>query len=265
MLKNERRKRGAMPDDGILRYLRFAVLPLVVLILIVVIMGADSKSEAGSQEQTSAAAVMAEQQENLDMSQADSVNEDDSSEFADMDISGYSLKQDEVPELTALVRTYCDAKEECDPQLLAQVFGKDQLSEAEIAAEQEKMELVKASIKRYENISCYSVEGPEEGSYVMFPYFEIRYRKAEVLMPVLTWAYGTLDENGQYIMTQDVSEDVAEYIKRIGEKEDVQALIAQVQAAADEAVAADEMLQSIYGSKGGSEVNVGQLTEEIKR
>ena len=43
------------------------------------------------------------------------------------------------------------------------------LSEDQIAAEREKMELVKASIKAYKNISCYYIEGAEADSYVTVP------------------------------------------------------------------------------------------------
>ncbi len=169
--------------------------------------------------------------------------------YADIDISQYTLKQDEVPELLALVRTYCQAKEDCDPELLARLFGRSGLTEEEIAAEKERMELVKASIKRYENISCYSIEGPEPDSYVVFPYFELRYREAETLMPQLTWVYVTKLEDGSFVMNEEVSEDVAAYIARIGEREDVAALRTQVADAMAEAVSSDEKLKSIYSSE----------------
>lgn len=175
--------------------------------------------------------------------------------YADIDISQYTLKQDAVPELLALVRTYCQAKEDCDPELLARLFGRSGLTEEEIAAEKERMELVKASIKRYENISCYSIEGPEPDSYVVFPYFELRYREAETLMPQLTWVYVTKTEDGSFVMNEEVSEDVAAYIARIGEREDVAALRTQVADAMAEAVASDEKLKSIYS--GESEVVIG--------
>lgn len=175
--------------------------------------------------------------------------------YADIDISQYTLKQDEVPELLALVRTYCQAKEDCDPELLARLFGKSGLSEEELAAEKERMELVKASVKRYENISCYSIEGPEPDSYVVFPYFEIQYREAEALMPQLAWVYVTKLDDGSFVMQEEISEDVAAYIARIGEKEDVAAVRAQVADAQASAVASDEKLRSIYS--GESEVVIG--------
>jgi len=301
MPKNEKRRKNVLPDDGILRYVRFAILPLVVILLIVVIIKADSRPGEETKGTTSAAMTESQTPESTDQvtegidqtpetgaqepegtDQAPETGDQTpegtdqtpetetpetepqslaANETAPQDISQYPLKQDEVPELLKLVQTYCQAKEDCDPQLLAGVFGTGPLTEEEAETEKAKMELVKASIKSYENISCYSIEGPEADSYVMFPYFEIRYREAEQFMPVLTWAYGTKGEDGQYHMTQDVSEETAEYISRIGGRDDVKALIAQVKAAGQEAVAADAKLQSIYGAAGGSEVSIGQTTQ----
>ena len=180
---------------------------------------------------------------------------EDAPDYSEIDISQYTLKTDEVPELLALVRTYCQAKEDCDPQLMARLFGRGVLTEEEAAEEKAKMELVKASVKRYENISCYSIEGPEPDSYVIFPYFELKYREAETLMPQLTWAYVTKQEDGSYVMQEQVSEEVAAYIARIGERDDVAALRAQVAEAQAAAVASDEKLKSVYS--GESEVVIG--------
>lgn len=281
MQKNGKWMKDVLPDDGILRYLRFAILPLIVIILIIVIVKADSQTDKRNQETVSSAAAETQQTAqpgkqadgegedsrdaslsgNADGREPGQENTEGTGAADDQDISQYTLKQDAIPKLLYLVQTYCQAKEDCDPQLMASVFGNENLTEEEAETEKAKMELVKASIKSYENISCYSIEGPEPDSYVMFPYFEIRYREAEVLMPELTWAYATLGEDGQYRMTQDVSQEVAEYLSRIGEKEDVKALIAQVKAAKQEAIAADEKLQSIYGAAGGSEVSIGQTAQ----
>lgn len=198
--------------------------------------GIQETGEAGSETE------MAETEtEETEASESETVS------YADVDISQYKLVQDEVPEMSALVHTYCQAREDMDVELLARLYGITGLTEEQIAEEREKLELVHASIRRYENISCYSIEGPEEGSYVIFPYFELKYRDAEVNMPQLTWAYATRNDDGSYCMTQEVSQPVAEYIARIGVRDDVKALIAQVEEAKAEAVASDEKLQSIYG------------------
>lgn len=250
MDKKRKRTKGTLSDDGIRRYLYFAVIPVVVLILVVVILHSDKKKDAG---QTEAVAMTAETGQPVGLNEGDPAVDESSA----ADSSEYTLKQDEMPELTALVQSYCQAKTDCDPEALQQLFGVTDLSEDQIAAEREKMELVKASIKAYKNISCYYIEGAEADSYVIFPYFEIQYRKAAKLMPTLTWGYVKKQEDGQYRMESELSDTEKEYVKAVGERADVKELQDQVKEAAAVAVSEDEVLQQVYTHNGSSEVSIG--------
>lgn len=183
------------------------------------------------------------------------------SSLGQADPSQYAFQQDAVLELTGLVQSYCEAKEECDPELLAWVFGIEGWSEEEKAAERSRMELVKASVKSYENISCYSIQGPEENSYVIFPYYEIRYRETETLMPAFSWGYARTDESGRYYMVSETSEEVNDYIRKAGQKPEVKAVMAQIQTRQQEAIGADAVLQKIYGTAGESEVVIGGVMQ----
>ena len=250
MDKKRKKIKGTLPDDGIRRYLYFAAIPVVVLILVVVILHSDKKKDAG---QTEAVAMTAETGQPVGLNEGDPAVDESSA----ADSSKYTLKQDEMPELTALVQSYCQAKTDCDPEALQQLFGVTDLSEDQIAAEREKMELVKASIKAYKNISCYYIEGAEADSYVIFPYFEIQYRKAAKLMPTLTWGYVKKQEDGQYRMVSELSDTEKEYVKAVGERADVKELQDQVKEAAAVAVSEDEVLQQVYTHNGSSEVSIG--------
>lgn len=250
MDKKRKRTKGTLPDDGIRRYLYFAAIPVVVLILVVVILHSDKKKDTG---QTEAVAMTAETGQPVGLNEGDPAVDESSA----ADSSKYTLKQDEMPELTALVQSYCQAKTDCDPEALQQLFGVTGLSEDQIAAEREKMELVKASIKAYKNISCYYIEGAEADSYVIFPYFEIQYRKAAKLMPTLTWGYVKKQEDGQYRMVSELSDTEKEYVKAVGERADVKELQDQVKEAAAVAVSEDEVLQQVYTHNGSSEVSIG--------
>ena len=250
MDKKRKRTKGTLPDDGIRRYLYFAVIPVVVLIVVVVILHSDKKKDAG---QTEAVAMTAETGQPVGLNEGDPAVDESSA----ADSSKYTLKQDEMPELTALVQSYCQAKTDCDPEALQLLFGVTDLSEDQIAAEREKMELVKASIKAYKNISCYYIEGAEADSYVIFPYFEIQYRKAAKLMPTLTWGYVKKQEDGQYRMVSELSDTEKEYVKAVGERADVKELQDQVKEAAAVAVSEDEVLQQVYTHNGSSEVSIG--------
>ena len=89
---------------------------------------------------------------------------------------------------------------------------------------------------------------------MIFPYYELRYRETDTLVPAISWAYVKKDENGQYYMVSETDESVNAYIRQVGEKPEVKAVMAQVQARQQEAIDSDEILQKIYGGNGGSEV-----------
>lgn len=107
MDKKRKRTKGTLPDDGIRRYLYFAAIPVVVLILVVVILHSDKKKDAGQPEavamtaetgQPEAAAMTAETGQPVGLNEGDPAVDESSA----ADSSKYTLKQDEMPELTAL-------------------------------------------------------------------------------------------------------------------------------------------------------------------
>ena len=245
-----KRTGGGLPDDGIRRYARFMVLPLAAVVLLILVRLLDpapaGEASAESVGQT-AAETAAETLEAAESKAAAPLSES-------YDPSAYELQQDAVPELLALVQSYCEAKEDCDPVLLARVFGVDSMTEEEEAAQREKMELVEASVKGYENISCYSIEGPEPDSYVIFPYFEIRFRETDVRMPQLTWGYARKGADGQYYIEAEADGEIQACIALAGQQEDAARLMEQVKQQQQAAVESDAYLQGIYGGAAASEV-----------
>lgn len=288
MAKQRKSAKGSGQRGGTNLLFRMGAIPLLVVFLIIVIMVVDRQSgdKAGDTFSGAQAPLGRDGQQSedgdeiADMLESDPGEESQSGNIGDgseqtqqtdsasgeteqeslksADPSQYPLLQDALAELTGLVQSYCQAKKECNPDLLAQVFDMEDWTEEEKSEQQACMELVKASIKSYENISCYSVEGPETDSYVIFPYYEVRYREAETLMPVISWAYVRRKDNGQYYMVQNTDEAINEYIKKVGEKPEVRAVMTQVQARQKEAVASDAALEKIYGNGDESVVVVGK-------
>ena len=285
MINRRRPGRGERDESVVVKALRFGIIPLIVIVLIIIIILTDNKSGGGeddaylpveyaqkgklettegtegssAEEDEGGQGLAAEDQETGESTDPESGGQGDLSggETGAADPSQYPLQQDAILELTGLVQSYCQAKEECDPELLAWVFGIDDWSEEDKSREQARMELVKASVKKYENISCYSIQGPEPESYVIFPYYEIHYRETDTLMPAFSWGYAKKDESGRYYMVQEVASQVNDYICEGGEKPEVRAVMSQIQGRQQEAIAADPVLEKIYGSTGASEVIIG--------
>lgn len=252
--------------EGEQRVARFLILPVAAIILVLLIIIADNPSKkkdaSVSSEQSSTVQAVTEPAEpesggTMEMKQ----NEITQNEIKPDEIP--ELKQDEIPELTALVRSYCQAKTDCEPSELDRVFGRESGSEEEQEAWRSEMERISRMVEGYENITCYHIDGPEPGTYVIYPYFEIQYKDAQMLMPSLTWAYAVQGEDGDFYMTQDISDSVAEYIAGTGQTEAVKALVAQVNESQAEAVAADQVLRQIYDENARNSLEGGSSVEIV--
>lgn len=271
MANPRKAEKGSGQRSEAARFIRFGAIPLLVVFLIIVIIAVDRRGEDSAAETSSETEASSESRQPGETDEITGSQEDDSARpqqgspedetteasLESQDPSQYPLLQDTMLELTGLVRMYCEAQKECDPDLLAQVFGIEDWTEEEKENARARMELVKASIKSYENISCYSVQGPEADSYVIFPYYELQYRETETLMPAISWAYVRRNEAGQCYMVQETDGAINDYIRKVGEKPEVKAVMAQVQSRQQEAAASDEVLQRLYGDGGESEVIIG--------
>lgn len=235
MKRRSRKKAETHTKDKIKKYVRLLAVPIAVLLLSVSMALAGRDKTPEQRERGGSGAETGER--------ADPLAETGKDEF---DLSKYRLEQDEVPELTALVQSYCQAKIDSDPEAMERVFGRVGLSGEELDAERVKMEQVRLLVEGYENITCYTVEGAEPGTYVIYPYFDIRYKGAGVLVPSFTWSYAKKDADGKFYMTQEVTDGEAEHIKRVSELEDVKSMSRQAGAQRQEAIAEDPVLQQIY-------------------
>ncbi|MBT9775778.1 hypothetical protein GPL15_04535 [Clostridium sp. MCC353] len=246
MGRSRNRKNRGLSDDEMRRYLKFMIIPFIVILLIIVIVLTD-KSSKTEKETTAESATTS-------ISAADETTqpvEPDTKEYV-QNFEEYELKKDEIPEIKALIEAYCQAKTECDPEALARVFGQT-LSPEELEQERAKLEKTAQVVEGYENIISYTKNGLTEDTYVVYPYYEIKFKDAETPLPVLTMCYVQKNAEGQYVMTLDFDDSVADYISKVNVSEDVRLLSSQVDAQVQEAIANDPALNSIYnGIESGS-------------
>lgn len=222
----------------------FFMLPAAVVILILFIVSVDKPTDLKSPDPAAGDRTLATQ----DMADRPGGQQDETGMDVKQTPVPGELKQDEIPELTALIEAYCHAKEDIDPAALNRVFGREEGGAEEQEAMRIQMEKVSLLVDGYDSVICYYMDGPEPDTYVLYPYFEIYYKDAVMAMPCLTWAYAKKDENGQFYMTQDISGGVKSFISDTGGTEAVKALVEQVKEKAAEAVAGDETLMRIYGN-----------------
>lgn len=147
------------------------------------------------------------------------------------------LEQDAYPEVNELVQKYYDCMSAGDVEGLASV--EDQISEEE----QNRILRSRDLVEGYQNISCYTKKGMEEGSYLVFVYYELKFAQIDTPAPGLSPLYVyTNDEGNLVIFNGEASDELNAYVEKVAQEDDVMALREEVKTKYEEAKAADENL-----------------------
>lgn len=227
------------------------VLVIAVLILLLVLSG--RKKGAGKTEETT---VQTSALSEMSWEERSGNTLEDAVSGKTADLSALTLEKDTNEELTALVQRYGQAKQEQDLALLGQVFGTNDVEKLE--GEQADLDHMSQLTDSYQAISCYYVAGPEKDTYVIYPYFEILYREAEVAMPYLTWSYVKRNEGGQLYMVSDLEQEELEYVQAVSQLEEVKLLQKDVEERQKQALEQDDVLRQMFEgtSQSGSMVEL---------
>ena len=101
-------------------------------------------------------------------------------------------------------------------------------------------------LESYNNIAVYSKDGPVEGSYVVFTYYQGKLVGIDTLVPSLILVYLSTNEDGSlYVADQTSDETVKAYIKNIKEESDVKELKEKVKKECQEVEEADPALKEM--------------------
>ncbi|BCJ94899.1 hypothetical protein acsn021_24680 [Anaerocolumna cellulosilytica] len=102
-------------------------------------------------------------------------------------------------------------------------------------------------IENYENITCYTKKGPEDGSFVVFAYHEIKFNSIDTLAPAMNRFYVKQNEEGKpYIYLGEADKETEVAIAELSETEDVLELIESVNTKLAKAVEKDGPLGEFY-------------------
>ena len=93
------------------------------------------------------------------------------------------------------------------------LFGKaedDRLSER-----QEELENEAVWVEDYQDITCYTKPGLTEDSYVVYVTYEVKFRRVDTPAPGLMWCYVVKQDDGTYIIRENVVGDEADSMWRL--------------------------------------------------
>ena len=148
------------------------------------------------------------------------------------------LEVDAYADVNTLVADYFTAMAAGDTDKLSQICS--ELDDTEKIRIQKKAEFT----ENYQNFTCYTKPGPMDKSYIVFAYYEIKFKNIETLAPGLTSLYiGSKDDGSLYVYDGDLDENVNDYIRTIAAQDDVVELLNKVDTKYSEAAASDDALK----------------------
>ena len=234
------RKRPGRRSDDKTKYARLLAIPAaIVLVLLIVILVMDKKpgSSKNTEDTTVSEASDISIEGDTESSTDDASIEPDNNEY-NQDFSAYELQKDANPQVNELISTYFQAKVDQDAQMLYKVFGKEEDDRIEERKQQLKDEAV--------YIACYTKAGMTDDSYVVYVTYDVKFRRVDTLAPGLMWCYVVKNDNGDYIIRENVLGDEADYVASQNQTEDVRLLSTQVNERLKQAIESDSLLAGIY-------------------
>lgn len=148
------------------------------------------------------------------------------------------LKRDAYEDVNHLVENYLAAIAKCDTETLDKLVSDSSFIDVNDLQQQSEY------IEEYRNIECYTKEGLEEGSYIVYVYEELKLLGIDTLAPGMIRLYVATGEDGKpYIVSGTIDDKTNDFIQETSKDEDVVKLFSSVNDKFDVAVAADAELR----------------------
>lgn len=174
-------------------------------------------------------------------------NTDDNSKTTSTDSSSKTTEPTEIvlkdasSKVDKLIKNYLDAK------LSAKLSGYKSLVNDTKLLDIDDIERKTKYIESYKNIKNYVIEGPEEGSYVVYAYHEIKFTGIDTLAPAMNEFYVTTNKDGEpRIYLGSIDETAEKYLDTVRNSDEVMDLIYNVNDALEKAVKKDVALSEFY-------------------
>ena len=225
-----------LADEETIRYLKFMVIPLVVIILIIVIVVAD-RPQGEEGESTEAVS-------QIEIGTAEATEEEKTGDTEDTEDTAYHLEE-AGEEIRSLMEAYFKARRPCDINGLAEVYG-DSASPEELREEGLRMEEEVKYYQSYNDIACYSVNGPEENTLVVYTRFQIKFRQSDTMAPSLFSCFVKRGADGSWHMMAEVTPEEGAYMAKVNESEAVQSMAEEVNVGLRTALETDSNLLAVY-------------------
>lgn len=117
-------------------------------------------------------------------------------------------------------------------------------------------------IEDYQNIKCYSKEGVLDGTYVVYVYYEVKFKNIDTLAPSMIREYVCTNEDGTlYINNGTVDGEVAAWLDEVHASDSATELIKSVNDALSKAAESDKKLSSLIAKLNEGAGNTEETSE----
>lgn len=162
----------------------------------------------------------------------------------------YDFEEETPEEIVAFIKDYYVAKSSCDADKIKSMSSDPSRA---VTLEQLKKEVMDLHIEDYRNIKCYAKKSYEEGSYIIYTYYEIKFAGITTPASALTRDYLVTDGDGNLkTFTGDMDPELKEYYDERLEDDDVQKLRAYTEKKKEEEIARDEVLADYWNFLDGA-------------
>ena len=187
-----------------------------------------------------------------------SMAESESSEEETIVVPEEPLEEDAYPEIVALFKNYYQALADGDVDTVERI--KSVVDEKERIFIQKKSEYVES----YPTVICYTKKGPVADSFIVMPYYEVKLKDFDTLVPSLNAFYVCRNENGDYYINDDEQDEtILNYCKAISVQDDVVDLSNSVQVKYNDLKTEDEELSKFLDEL--PDLLTAQVGEELAK
>ncbi len=186
-----------------------------------------------------------------DLSPTPTVTEDSEAESDVLFVANNPLEKSTNKELNTLIKKYLNAKLGGKVEDFKNLVDNTDLIDIKDINRKAKY------IDKYENIESYIKTGPEEGSYAVYVYYDLKFSGIDTAAPGMIEYYVKTGEDGKlYINLSKNSAETTEYLKTLREAQDVAEMIDSVDTKFEKVRKKDESLAAFYTKLEDSAKNV---------
>lgn len=220
-------------------------LVFVILVVILVKLSSETTGPKKTEDDTKKASVTEETKDEKDTKESTEQEAGDDSETTE--------------QVEAVIYKYFDAMASNDVDTLKDIL-------VEMAEEEEAtVEKTSQYTESYNNIVLYTKDGQEEGSYVVFASYEVKFVDVKTTAPGVLSFYVVTKEDGKFAIQNKLDEKKKEFIQNmVVEDEEVAALFEASQKRYEQALTDDAQLKEFVDNLGKKSTEVAKNEEETE-